>query len=104
MQSHECIARLTFGMRWRRTTLREWEWNPALSDYNPANVIDVILNTEFTTLDERLRIVAAAWTPITRAVGIRSFTAVATPAISPPLLTGTSTVKASGSGPVRRSR
>jgi uncharacterized protein (DUF885 family) len=47
------------GSAWRRTTLREWEWNPALSDYNPANVLDVILNTEFTTLDERLRIVGA---------------------------------------------
>ncbi len=47
------------GSRWRRTTLREWEWNPALSDYNPANVLDVILNTEFAPLDERLRIVSA---------------------------------------------
>lgn len=43
--------------RWRRTTLREWEWNPALSDYNPAGAIDVILNTGFAPLDERLRIV-----------------------------------------------
>ena len=64
---HGQIDNFLRGSAWRRTTLREWEWNPALSGYdfastvgyNPAVTLDVILNTEFTTLDERLRIVAA---------------------------------------------
>ncbi|MGQ0586908.1 MAG: DUF885 domain-containing protein [Gammaproteobacteria bacterium] len=47
------------GSRWRAQTLRAWEWNPANSDYNPANVLDLILSTEFAPLDERLRIVLA---------------------------------------------
>jgi uncharacterized protein (DUF885 family) len=47
------------GSRWRSATLRAWEWNPAQSDYNPANVLDLILSTEFAPLDERLRIVLA---------------------------------------------
>ena len=56
---HGQIDNFLKGSAWRRTTLREWEWNPALPDYNPANVIDLVLNTEVTTLEERLRIVAA---------------------------------------------
>ncbi|MGH8443309.1 MAG: DUF885 domain-containing protein [Nevskiaceae bacterium] len=47
------------GSRWRAETLRAWEWNPAQSDYNPANVLDLILSTEFAPLDERLRIALA---------------------------------------------
>jgi len=63
---HGQIDNFLKGARWRRETLREWEWNPALSDYspalldyNPANVIDVILTTEYAPLEERLRVVSA---------------------------------------------
>jgi uncharacterized protein (DUF885 family) len=56
---HVQIDNFLKSQRWRRTTLREWEWNPALSDYNPANVIDVLLSTEYAPLDQRLRTVSA---------------------------------------------
>lgn len=56
---HGQIDNFLKGQRWRRETLREWEWNPALSDYNPANVLDVILSTEYAPLDERLRTASA---------------------------------------------
>ena len=39
--------------RWRLTTLREWEWNPA--SYNVAAPIDLILNTEYAAQPQRLR-------------------------------------------------
>jgi len=39
--------------RWRLTTLREWEWNPA--SYNVAGPIDLILNTEYAAQPQRLR-------------------------------------------------
>ena len=63
----EPLARADYGQidnflkatRWRRESLREWEWNPALSDYNPANTLDVILTTEYAPLDQRLRAVLA---------------------------------------------
>lgn len=45
--------------RWRRLSLREWQWNPALSDYNPANVLDLILTTDYAPLDQRLRTFSA---------------------------------------------
>ncbi|MRW90332.1 DUF885 family protein [Duganella sp. FT80W] len=41
------------GDRWRLTTLREWEWNPA--SYNVAGPIDLILNTEYAAQPQRLR-------------------------------------------------
>ena len=56
---HGQIANFLQGSRWRRETLREWEWNPALSDYNPANTLDVILTTEYAPLGQRLRTVSA---------------------------------------------
>ena len=56
---HGQIANFLQGARWRREVLREWEWNPALSDYNPANTLDVILTTEYAPLDQRLRTVLA---------------------------------------------
>lgn len=56
---HVQIDNFLKSARWRRETLREWEWNPALSDYNPANTLDVILSTEYAPLDERLRTVSA---------------------------------------------
>ncbi|MDB5915888.1 MAG: hypothetical protein JWR40_122, partial [Massilia sp.] len=39
--------------RWRLTTLREHEWNPAL--YNIAQPIDLILTTEYAAKPQRLR-------------------------------------------------
>src|SRR5690349_13099263 len=56
---HVQIDNFLKGQRWRRTTLREWEWNPALSDYNPANVLDLLLSTDYAPLDQRLRTVSA---------------------------------------------
>jgi uncharacterized protein (DUF885 family) len=56
---HGLIDNFVKGQRWRLTTLREWEWNPALPDNNPAGVIDLILSTEYAPLDQRLRTVSA---------------------------------------------
>jgi len=56
---HGQIANALQSARWRQQSLREWEWNPALPDYNPANVIDLILSTEYAPLDARLRTVLA---------------------------------------------
>jgi uncharacterized protein (DUF885 family) len=39
--------------RWRLTTFREFEWNPAL--YNVAQPLDLILTTEYATKAQRLR-------------------------------------------------
>jgi uncharacterized protein (DUF885 family) len=39
--------------RFRLTTLREWEWNPA--SYNVAGPLDLILNTEYAAQPQRLR-------------------------------------------------
>jgi len=39
--------------RWRLTTLREFEWNPA--QYNVAQPLDLILNTEYAAKPQRLR-------------------------------------------------
>ncbi|NYE62694.1 uncharacterized protein (DUF885 family) [Duganella sp. 1224] len=39
--------------RWRLTTLREWEWNPA--SYNVAGPIDLVLHTEYAAQPQRLR-------------------------------------------------
>ena len=39
--------------RWRLTTLREFEWNPA--EYNVAAALDLILNTEYAAKPQRLR-------------------------------------------------
>ncbi len=39
--------------RFRLTTLKEWEWNPAI--YNVAGPIDLILNTEYAAQPQRLR-------------------------------------------------
>ncbi|MDR7296955.1 uncharacterized protein (DUF885 family) [Pelomonas aquatica] len=38
---------------WRLDTLREWAWNP--SEYNPAGNIDLILNTDWAPLQERVK-------------------------------------------------
>jgi uncharacterized protein (DUF885 family) len=39
--------------RWRLTTFREYEWNPA--SYNVAQPLDLILNTEYAAKAQRLR-------------------------------------------------
>lgn len=39
--------------RWRLDTLREWSWSPA--EHNPASALDLLLNTEYAPLPERLR-------------------------------------------------
>jgi len=39
--------------RWRLTTFREFEWNPA--QYNVAQSLDLILNTEYAAKPQRLR-------------------------------------------------
>jgi uncharacterized protein (DUF885 family) len=39
--------------RWRLTTFRDFEWNPAL--YNVAQPLDLILNTEYAAKPQRLR-------------------------------------------------
>jgi uncharacterized protein (DUF885 family) len=39
--------------RWRLTTLREYEWNPA--QYNVAQPLDLILTTEYAAKPQRLR-------------------------------------------------
>ena len=41
------------GDRWRLTTLREYEWNPA--SYNVAGPLYLILNTEYAAQPQRLR-------------------------------------------------
>lgn len=56
---HGQILNFLDGQKWRRETLREWEWNPSYSDYNPANTLDLILSTEYAPLDQRLRTVSA---------------------------------------------
>jgi len=38
---------------WRLDTLREWSWNPA--EHNPAGPLDLLLNTDYAPLPERLR-------------------------------------------------
>jgi hypothetical protein len=43
------------ALRWYQTDYRGWQWNPA--SYNVAGVINVILNTDFAPLPERLDIV-----------------------------------------------
>jgi uncharacterized protein (DUF885 family) len=39
--------------RWALTTLREWQWNPAL--YNVADAVALILSTDYAPLEQRLR-------------------------------------------------
>lgn len=38
---------------WRLQVLREWSWNPA--EHNPAAPLDLLLNTEYAPLRERVR-------------------------------------------------
>lgn len=38
---------------WRLDTLREWSWNPA--EHNPASALDLLLNTEYAPLSQRLQ-------------------------------------------------
>jgi len=38
---------------WRLDTLREWAWNPA--EHNPASPIDLILNTDWAPVQERVK-------------------------------------------------
>jgi len=45
------------SLRWYQTELESWRWNPAR--YNVAGVINVILNTDFAPLAERMEIVRA---------------------------------------------
>jgi uncharacterized protein (DUF885 family) len=42
---------------WRLDTLREWAWNP--SEYNPAGSIDLVLNTDWAPLQERVKVLHA---------------------------------------------
>ncbi len=44
------------AMRWYQTEFRAWQWAP--SSYNVAGVINLLLNTEFAPLDERLRLIS----------------------------------------------
>lgn len=46
------LARLRSD-RWRLDTLREWSWSPA--EHNPASLLDLLLNTEYAPLPQRLR-------------------------------------------------
>lgn len=39
--------------RWQLDVLREWAWNPSV--YNPAGVLDLVLNTDYAPLPERVR-------------------------------------------------
>jgi uncharacterized protein (DUF885 family) len=41
------------AIRWNLTTFRSHEWNP--SDYNTANGLDAILNTDYAPVEQRLR-------------------------------------------------
>jgi uncharacterized protein (DUF885 family) len=43
--------------QWALTTLREWQWNPAI--YNIAEPLALILDTEYAPLDQRLRTASA---------------------------------------------
>jgi hypothetical protein len=43
--------------QWALTTLREWQWNPAI--YNIAKPLAIILDTEYAPLDQRLRTASA---------------------------------------------
>ncbi|MGQ3054485.1 MAG: DUF885 domain-containing protein [Roseateles sp.] len=38
---------------WRLDVLREWAWNPA--EYNPAGLIDLLLNTDWAPLQQRVK-------------------------------------------------
>lgn len=38
---------------WRLDTLREWSWSPA--EHNPAATLDLLLNTDYAPLPERLK-------------------------------------------------
>jgi hypothetical protein len=42
---------------WRLDTLREWAWNP--SEHNPAGNIDLVLNTDWAPLQERVKVLHA---------------------------------------------
>jgi hypothetical protein len=42
---------------WRLDTLREWAWNP--SEHNPAGNIDLVLNTDWAPLQERVKVLQA---------------------------------------------
>ncbi len=45
------------SLRWYQTDLKRWQWNPA--SYNVAGVINLILNTDFAPLADRIEIVRA---------------------------------------------
>jgi len=45
------------ALRWYQTELESWQWNPA--SYNVAGVINVILNTDFAPLPDRIEIIRA---------------------------------------------
>ncbi|MGM9481421.1 DUF885 domain-containing protein [Roseateles sp. NT4] len=46
------IAKLQSDL-WRLDTLREWSWNPA--EHNPAAPLDLLLNTDYAALPQRLQ-------------------------------------------------
>ncbi|CAM4039448.1 DUF885 domain-containing protein [Roseateles saccharophilus] len=46
------IAKINSDL-WQLDTLREWAWNPA--NYNPAGPLDLLLNTDYAPLPERLK-------------------------------------------------
>jgi uncharacterized protein (DUF885 family) len=56
---HGQIRNFLESLRWERNSLREWEWNPALSQYtlayNVAGPLDLVLTTDYAPLDQRLR-------------------------------------------------
>jgi len=43
------------AQRWYQEDLKTWQWNPA--NYNVAGIINLILNTDFAPLDERIELV-----------------------------------------------
>jgi uncharacterized protein (DUF885 family) len=64
--------------RWSLVTFREWQWNP--SAYNVGHGIDRIVNTEFASIDARLRVVLA------RLENVPAYYAAAKASISDPTL------------------
>jgi len=52
------------SLRWYQTELKRWQWNPAT--YNVAGVINVILNTNFAPLAERVEIVRSRLAQVPR--------------------------------------
>ncbi|WP_422018089.1 DUF885 domain-containing protein [Roseateles sp.] len=55
MDSALLLAKIDADL-WRLDVLREWSWSPA--EHNPAALLDLLLNTDYAPLPERLRALA----------------------------------------------